>query len=269
MVALPLTDATVFSIVESIGHRHRQRLSICGWGANRQSAVVRFGARVGCRPAAAGTERENPMARLTRRQAEILTFIQEQMDAEGDAPTVREIADHFGFNSTNAVVDHLKALERKGVIEREARSARGIHLPEERVEAVRVPVLGQIAAGLPILAEENREDWLVLGEEYAGRGELFALRVRGDSMVDAHILPGDLVIVRMQNTAERGQVVAALIGDDATLKTYLPQGKTVLLLPANEKYDPIVFDKDSPEPLQILGVAIGLVRQDISSASLN
>ena len=209
------------------------------------------------------------MARLTKRQSEILDFIRDQFESEGDAPTVREIAEEFGIRSTNAVVDHLKALERKGVIERDARSARGIHLPEERVDAVRIPLLGQIAAGLPILAEENREGWLTVGEDYAHRGDLFALRVSGDSMVDAHILDEDLVIIRMQQTAERNQIVAALIDDEATLKRYVPQGNKIMLLPANERYDPLVFDKDSAQNLQILGIAVGLMRSHIGPVSIS
>lgn len=209
------------------------------------------------------------MARLTKRQSEILDFIRDQFESEGDAPTVREIAEEFGIRSTNAVVDHLKALERKGVIERDARSARGIHLPEERVDAVRIPLLGQIAAGLPILAEENREGWLTVGEDYAHRGDLFALRVSGDSMVDAHILDEDLVIIRMQQTAERNQIVAALIDDEATLKRYVPQGNKIMLLPANERYDPLVFDKDSVQNLQILGIAVGLMRSHIGPVSIS
>jgi repressor LexA len=209
------------------------------------------------------------MARLTKRQTEILEFIHEQLGSEGDAPTVREIAEHFGIRSTNAVADHLKALERKGVIERDPRSARGIHLPEENVSAIRVPVLGNIAAGLPILAEENREGWLTIGEEFSTRGELFALRVQGDSMIDAHIMNGDYVVVRVQNTAERGQIVAALIGEDATLKIYIPQGNKVLLLPANASYDPIVFERNSPDRLLILGIAVGLVRRDLSHGMIN
>lgn len=208
------------------------------------------------------------MAKLTKRQKEILTFIREQMEFGEAAPTVREIADHFGIHSTNAVADHLKALERKGVIEREARAARGIRLPEERAAAHRVPVLGQIAAGLPILAEENVEDWIAVGEEFANRGQLFALQVRGDSMEEAHILDGDLVLVRMQDTAERGQIVAALIGEDATLKTYWPQGNKVLLLPSNSAYDPMVFDKSDGADLRILGVALGLIRRDIGALPL-
>lgn len=209
------------------------------------------------------------MPKLTKRQSEILQFIQNEMELEGEAPTVREIAEQFGIRSTNAVADHLKALERKGVIERDPRSARGIHLPDEKVEARRIPVLGAIAAGLPILAEENREGWITLGEEFSSSGDLFALRVRGDSMIDAHIMPDDLVVVRMQNTANRGQIVAALLGDEATLKTYMPQGNTVLLLPANAEYDPIVIDRNSEHQLQILGIAIGLVRPSFSPVSLN
>lgn len=209
------------------------------------------------------------MARLTKRQHEILEFIQAQMDMEGGAPTVREIAEQFGIRSTNAVADHLKALERKGVIMRNPRSARGIQLPESGAGGVRIPVVGQIAAGSPILAEENIEDWLTMDESFAGRGELFALRVRGDSMIDAHIMDGDLVLVRMQDTAERGQIVAALIGDSATLKTYLPQGNKILLLPANPAYDPLVFERGQAEELQILGIAVGLVRSSFGIAAVN
>ena len=209
------------------------------------------------------------MARLTKRQAEILDFIQDQVELEGDAPTVREIAEQFGIKSTNAVSDHLKALERKGVIERDPRSARGIHLPAEKAEAFRIPVLGNIAAGLPLLAEENREDWLTLGEEFSTSGELFALRVQGDSMKDAHIIEDDLVIIRQQHNAERGQIVAALIGDEATLKTYWPQGNKVLLLPANENYNPIVVERESSEPFQILGIAVGMVRTGFGQLSVS
>jgi repressor LexA len=208
------------------------------------------------------------MRPLTKRQAEVLAFIRDYVTERGAAPTVREIADRFGLRSTNAVVDHLRALERKGVIEREGRSARGIRLPEERAAAVRVPVVGRIAAGAPVLAEENIEDWLALDEGMLPRGRLFALRVRGDSMTGAHILDGDIVIVRMQEEAERGRIVAALIGEEATLKTYMPQGKKVLLLPANPDYDPLVFDKSNGEGLRILGVAVGLVRRAVGIMSL-
>ena len=201
------------------------------------------------------------MRSLTERQRQILGFIRDQITEHGFAPTVREIGDRFGLHSTNAVTDHLRALERKGAIERTARAARGIRLPEERAAALRIPVVGQIAAGTPVLAEENIEDWVALDEGQVPGGRLFALRVRGDSMVDAHILDGDLVVVRMQEEAERGRIVAALIGEEATLKTYLPQGNSVLLLPANPAYDPLVFDRSNGEGLRILGVAVALVRR--------
>ncbi len=203
------------------------------------------------------------MKRLTQRQSEILEFIREFYSEYGYSPTVREIGERFGMRSTNAVADHLTALERKGAIEREGRAARGIRLREERAGAKRVPLVGQIAAGLPLLAEENIEDWVALDEDFAPAGKLFALRVRGDSMVGAHILDGDVVILRMQEEAERGQIVAALIEDEATLKTYMPQGASVILLPANPAYDPIVFDRANGESLRLLGVAVGLMRRSI------
>jgi repressor LexA len=208
------------------------------------------------------------MKRLTRRQAEILEFIREFSAVYGYSPTVREIGERFGIRSTNAVADHLTALERKGVIEREDRAARGISLREERTGSRRIPLVGQIAAGSPLLAEENIEDWLALDEGFAPAGKLFALRVRGDSMIGAHILDGDIVIVRMQEEAERGQIVAALIDDEATLKTYLPQGGSVILLPANPAYDPLIFDRDNGGSLSILGIAVGLMRRSIGLVPL-
>lgn len=206
------------------------------------------------------------MQRLTERQSEVLEFIRAYAEENGYSPTVREIAEHFGLRSTNAVADHLRALERKGALERDSGAARGIRLPGERASALRVPLVGQIAAGSPLLAEENIEDWVTVDEDLAPSGRLFALRVRGDSMIEAHIVEGDIVIVRMSDTAERGQIVAALIGDEATLKTYLPQGNKVLLLPANPAYDPIVFDRGNGELLRILGVAVALVRKSIRPA---
>jgi len=212
------------------------------------------------------------MQRLTRRQEEILSFIREFAGEYGYSPTVREIAKRFGMRSTNAVADHLRALERKGAIVRRERAARGIRLRDEREGAVegarRVPVVGQIAAGTPILAEENIEDWLALDDGFLPGGKLFALRVLGDSMVGANILDGDFVIVRMQEEAERGQIVAALIGEEATLKTYVPQGGSVLLLPANPAYDPIVFNSADGESFRILGVAVGLLRPSIGRVQL-
>ena len=210
------------------------------------------------------------MQRLTRRQTEILDFIRDYIDEQGYSPTVREIAERFGLRSTNAVVDHLRALERKGAIRREDRAARGIQLREAggAEGARRIPLVGQIAAGLPLLAEENIDDWLTVDESLLPGGTLFALRVRGDSMVDANILDGDIVFLREQREAERGQVVAALIDDEATLKTYVPQGGSVILLPANPAYDPLVFDRDNGEALSILGVAVGLLRPSIGPVPL-
>lgn len=203
------------------------------------------------------------MAKLTKRQQEILDYIESYFEQEGDAPTIREMAEHFGIRSTNAVVDHLKALERKGVIERNAGSARGIQLAAPPPAGVRVPLLGAIAAGLPVLAEENYDDWITVGPEYQDRGDLFALQVQGDSMIDAHIVEGDLVIVRAQEHAERGEIIAALVGDEATLKTYYPQGGQVLLLPENKNYKPLVFDDSNGGQFRILGKAIGLVRHGL------
>jgi len=203
------------------------------------------------------------MKELTARQREILAFIRTFTERDGVPPTVREIGERFRV-TPRAAFDHLRALERKGALQRRRtakRTSRALILADRGAAVREIPVLGRIAAGLPLLAEENREgsvpilaDWLV------GRGEeLFALRVRGDSMVNAHIVNGDLVLVRRQETAEPGEIVVALLDSEATVKRFAREGEAIVLKPEHPTMAPIVV-KPGRRDVKILGKVIGLLR---------
>ena len=198
---------------------------------------------------------------LTPRQAEILEYLRNEIDRRGVPPTIREIGEEFGIRSTKGVEDHLAALERKGVIQREKGKSRSIEIadrPDLR-SARMVPMLGRIAAGSPILAVENQEGHFVFDESLVGTGEVFLLRVEGDSMKDASILDGDLVIVRSQETARNGEIIAARVGEEATVKRFSKTTEGVELIAENEAYDPIVVD--GTRDFQILGSVVGVYRQ--------
>lgn len=203
---------------------------------------------------------------LTKRQQAIFDFIAGIIRGRGAPPTIREIMDEFGINSTNGVRTTLAALEKKGHIRRHPRLSRGIelvggpYLPEH--ETVPVPVLGRVAAGSPILAEENVEDTIHVDPSMApASGQAFALRVRGDSMVEAGILDGDVVVARQQETADRGDIVVALLDDEATVKRFDPIPGAVRLLPENPSYEPIVLSGDEGTELRIAGKVVGLLRK--------
>jgi repressor LexA len=207
------------------------------------------------------------MKELTPRQREILEFVRAFSDRHGVPPAVREIGQRFGFTA-RAAFDHLKALERKGMLERrvtDRRASRTLVLPGHRSgrrpprEAI--PVLGRIAAGTPILAVENREDSIPLTPDWFGaQGEdVFALRVRGDSMVQAHIVEGDLVLVRKQEAANPGDIVAALLDGEATVKRFARDGRAVVLKPEHPTMKPIVVDP-ARRDFHILGKVIGVLR---------
>jgi repressor LexA len=209
------------------------------------------------------------MRELTSRQHEVLDFIRAFTTRHGVPPTVREIGDRFHV-TPRAAFDHLRALERKGALQRRAsarRTSRALTLPEgPRAEYRAVPIIGRIAAGHPLLAEENRDGDLPIAASAlpGGPGEVFALRVRGDSMVEAHICDGDLVLVRRQETAQPNDIVVALIeaeGDTsvATVKRYQRDGHRVVLKPENRAMTPIVVDPRERD-VRILGKVIGLVR---------
>jgi repressor LexA len=172
-------------------------------------------------------------------------------------PTIREIGKAFGIASTNGVRYYLTMLERAGYLKHRSGVSRGCGLASIG-QGVGIPLVGRVAAGQPILAEECIEDRLDVGQVFGDSSDLFALRVRGDSMVDAGILDGDVVIVRQRDQAKPGAIVVALIGDEATVKYYRPRSDRIELAPANEKYDPIRVTEG--QDFRILGVVTGVLR---------
>ena len=198
---------------------------------------------------------------LTARQQAILDWLRDEIDRRGMPPTIREIGEEFGIRSTKGVEDHLAALERKGAIRRERGKSRAIEVvarPDLR-GARMLPLLGRIAAGAPILAVENHAGRFILDESLVGGGETFLLRVEGDSMKNASILDGDLVVVRAQEAAHTGDIVAARIGEEATVKRLEQQAGRIRLLPENDAYEPI--EVNDTEDFRILGKVVGVYRR--------
>jgi len=198
---------------------------------------------------------------LTKRQREILTYVLDSMQQRGYPPSVREIGTALGLTSSSTVHSHLAALEKKGFIHRDPSKPRAIEIlkdgasqPPKRV--VNVPVLGRIAAGQPILAEENVEDVFPLPKDFVREDASFILRVRGDSMIDAGIYEGDYLVVRQQATANNGEIVAAMIGDEATVKRFYRERDHIRLQPENSAMSPIIA-----RDVTVLGKAIALIRR--------
>ena len=203
------------------------------------------------------------MRELTARQREILGFIKTFTQRHSVPPTVREIGARFHV-TPRAAFDHLRALERKGHLRRRVTTGRASRILTlvERAPATReVPVYGRIAAGEPLFAEQNLEGTLPVGVEWlAGKGEeVFALKVRGDSMINAHIVEGDLVLVRRQEGAEPGDIVVALLDNEATVKRFGRQGEAVVLKPEHPTMSPILV-RQGQKDFKILGKVVGLVR---------
>ena len=206
------------------------------------------------------------MRGLTNRQRQVYEFILSHVENMFRPPTIREIGDQFGMRSTGTVRDNLRALEKKGYIRRKYRSARGIELVQREDASMtsgarRIPVIGSIAAGQPLLAVENLEDHIDIDGRLFGEGEpVFALNVNGDRMRDAGIYDGDYVFVRKQDTAENGEIVAAIIGDEATVKRYFHEGDRIRLQPANDTMSPIYISPEESEII-IAGKVIGVLRE--------
>ena len=204
---------------------------------------------------------------LTGRQQEIWKFLTDYVDDHGYPPTVREIGEAVGLASPSTVHAHLANLERAGLIKRDPTKPRALELrrdpkpdPARGADVHKLPLIGEIAAGGPLLAEDNIEDYIAVPEPLAGRGEEFLLRVKGDSMIKAGILDGDIVVVRREQTAENGDIVVALAGEDetaeeATVKRFFKDGARVRLQPENDELDPIFADH-----VQILGKVTGVFR---------
>jgi repressor LexA len=199
---------------------------------------------------------------LTRRQKEILTFVQRYGEAHGYPPSVREIGQALGLTSSSTVHSHLAALERKGYLRRDPSKPRALEvLRDEREMPVRkvvaLPIVGRVAAGQPILAQENIEDYFSLPADFVRSEEAFILRVRGDSMINAGIQDGDMLVVRKQPTAQNGEIVVARVdGDEATVKRFFKEPDRIRLQPENDSMEPI-YTRDAA----IEGVALAVIHR--------
>lgn len=201
------------------------------------------------------------MSDISARQKQILEYIKAEVKEKGYPPSVREICDAVGLKSTSTVHTHLSALENKGMIRRDPAKPRAIEILEPFYDApqrelVQVPILGNIAAGTPILAEENIEDTFPIPVEYVHNDTVFMLRVKGKSMIEAGIFDRDLILVRQQNDAINGDIVVALIEDYATVKTFYREKDFIRLQPENSAMSPIIVKE-----VLILGKVIGLFRK--------
>ena len=199
------------------------------------------------------------MDKLTQRQSRVLLFIQQFIDAMGMPPTRAEIARELGFRSVNAAEEHLRALERKGVIKLIPGTSRGIQLKDFLRDQLGLPLIGRVAAGNPILAQEHIEGHYRIDTSIFSPLPHFLLRVEGMSMKDAGILDGDLVAVHRTVEVRSGQIIVARLEDEVTVKRYRQEGSVVWLLPENDSFSPIKVDLKR-ETMVIEGVVVGLVR---------
>ena len=204
---------------------------------------------------------------LTDRQRQILEYIDESMRERGYPPSVREIGASVGLGSPSTVHSHLSTLQKNGFLRRDPSKPRAIEVrwdsasgaAVDRRPVRHVPLIGDVAAGTDVLAQENIDETIPVPEDFTGPGELFALRVRGDSMIDVGIFDGDTVVARSQNEAIKGEIIIAGIpGEEATVKTYDRQGDKIVLRPANSRLEPMVFD---PAEVQIFGRVVTVMRR--------
>ena len=210
----------------------------------------------------------DPMSEaLTPRQREILNVISTSMQERGYPPSVREIGEAVGLNSPSTVHNHLNTLQKMGFLRRDPTKPRALEVrfdtnsevAMERRPSRHVPLIGEVAAGTGLLAQQNVEDLIPLPTDFTGEGELFMLRVRGDSMIDAGILDGDFVVARQQQTADNGDIVVAGIpGDEATVKTFKKSGNKITLVPANPAMEPMVF---TPDEVSVFGKVVTVMRR--------
>ena len=195
-------------------------------------------------------------------QARILAYIEQEIRTRGYAPSVREIGEAVGLKSTSTVHGHLTRMEKKGLLRRDAMKPRAIGLSsafspfDENASLREIPVVGRVAAGTPILAEENIEETMTLPEEMVGSGELFILRVRGESMIQAGIMNDDYIVVHRQMNANNGEIVVAMIDDEATVKRFYKENGHIRPQPENDAMEPIIV----PE-VTILGKVVSLIRK--------
>lgn len=201
------------------------------------------------------------MRKISERQRRILDFIKSEVDKKGYPPSVREIGEAVGLQSSSTVHGHLRKLEELEYIRRDPSKPRAIEIlgatDSSRVRAIDVPVVGRVTAGAPILAVENIEEYYPIPYDFVEHEDVFILRVKGDSMIEAGILDGDYVLIESQSTAENGEIVVALVGEEeATVKRFFHEGTYIRLQPANSALDPILVDN-----VLILGKVIGVFRR--------
>lgn len=200
---------------------------------------------------------------LTERQIAILHYIKQEIKTKGYPPAVREIGEAVGLSSSSTVHNHLNQLEKKGYIRRNPTKPRAIEVIDKNTfinkEMINVPIVGQVTAGLPILAVENIEDTFPLPMEFVKSEDVFMLNVMGESMINCGILDGDMVIVRKQNNAQNGDIVVALIENEATVKRFFKGNNYVRLQPENDSFEPILIN--NTQDLRILGKVVGLIRK--------
>lgn len=238
-------------------------------------------------PGEAGGSRD----RLTDRQRQVLQYISQSIRSRGYPPTLREIGQHMQIRSTNGVNDHLRALEKKGYLERHDLKSRALRVKEPTAsgpsavtgsasvqratgqamltaaaalsqDVVEVPLLGRVAAGQPILAIEQREDTVQVDRFFLGNHrDVFALRVKGDSMIEAGIHDGDYLFVKKQSVAHTGDIVVAMINDEATVKYFYPERDRIVFKPANSRLHPIEVKKSEFKPVNLLGTVVGIYRR--------
>jgi repressor LexA len=211
------------------------------------------------------------MQGLTARQEQVLRYIRQSIIDRGYPPTLREIGAHMGIKSTNGVNDHLRALERKGYLTREDMKSRALRpkdmdfgAPKKKSDddaMVEIPIMGRVAAGMPLYADENLLDTVRIDQSLIKSGEIFGLKVSGDSMIEAGIMNGDYVFVRKQSVADRGDIVVALIGDEATVKRYYPEKDYIRFQPENSAMAPILVRQTDFKPTMLLGVVVGVYRR--------
>jgi repressor LexA len=199
--------------------------------------------------------------KLTDRQRQILEFIEGLILQRGHSPTIREIGEKFGISSTNGVRTHLTALVKKGYLKKSDYISRGLELTRSLASGIsRVPLVGSVPAGQPIDAVENVEGEIALDLSFAPKGDSFSLKISGDSMIEAGIHDGDVVVVRKQSEAQKGDIVVAIVDGEATVKRYHPEAKRIRLQPENPAFKPIFVNRKSGE-FRIAGKVVGLLRR--------
>lgn len=199
---------------------------------------------------------------LTPRQQQVLSYIQQCIHDRGYPPTVREIGKYMGIRSTNGVNDHLKALERKGYLQREDMKSRALRPVEDQEKVLEIPIIGQVAAGRPLLAVEELEGTVSMDRALLGTvQQVFTLKVTGHSMIEDGIFDGDFLFIKKQPTAHAGDIVIAMIDDTATVKRYYPETNAIRLQPANSTMEPLYISEEEAERFSIIGIVIGIYRR--------